>query len=55
MIVSLLEALSCGFIILAHSAFLLEIPDQFSLVIWDYLGKRNWGGVCMGLESIFTS
>lgn len=47
MIITFLEASSCGFNILALFGpwlFLLEIPDQFSLVIWDYLGSKTGRG-----------
>lgn len=42
MIISLLVALSCvlSFGAFWPLAFLLKIPDQFSLVIWDYLGSE---------------
>ena len=46
MIITVLEALSRGLSFLAlfgPLAFLLEIPDQFSLVIWDYLGSEAGG------------
>ena len=53
MIITLLEALSRGLSFwrfLGPFAFLLEIPDQFSLVIWDYLGSETGRGSLHGLE-----